>query len=694
LVVVVTVAVLGTAVLSLVWILRLPLDRRTGALTVAGYVITLTLATITVLTALRTARRVAAPATVDALAEAFASAVYGQWRQTADDRALSNPAPLSIPWTLSPDPVAGPVIAAVGRPDSPPRYNPFPGHTRTTVDDLEGGGRRQELGRVFGGLSSGRLVVIGEPGSGKTSTGILLLLDILSYRDTLDDKQRSRVPVPILLNAQGWNPTRMSVVDWIAREMTLTYPLFQHRGGSAEAIQLLRSNDRVALLLDGFDELDEALRPSALVALGSAPFRVVLLSRRAEMARAARTNWLVGAAVVALQPVEWREASDYLHDSLGGPKPIGWDQLVNAMETPSRALLSSGLFTPLVLTLIRDTYDGDDDVSTLLVVGQEDEMSLQQRTMARVLPAAYGSRHGTTPSRYDVQTAERVLTALATELHARQQQGFGWWEIAEWASKTPRVVAATLFFGIVFGAAHVVVAIGQVPDFSVVFIPGFALGALLGALHGTVASLLRGPPRNVGRSDMKVLHIARSVTVGTVGGLLVGLAILGTTVLFDSVYGTLYGTLFGIGSGVGLFLYTLFNPYDTAGSAPLRPQESWRSSRNSGIWVGLAAGAAVGTQIFAVDRLHFGLPTGLFEGAAFGLAIFATFGLFGSRTWSADLAWCQFALSRRLPYVRIINFLHDAEERGVLRSVGSVYQFRHTLLQDQLTVGLDRPRRH
>jgi hypothetical protein len=29
-------------------------------------------------------------------------------------------------------------------------------------------------------------------------------------------------------------------------------------------------------------------------------------------------------------------------------------------------------------------------------------------------------------------------------------------------------------------------------------------------------------------------------------------------------------------------------------------------------------------------------------------------------------------------------FLEDARERGVLRTVGGVYQFRHAMLQDQL----------
>ncbi len=36
-------------------------------------------------------------------------------------------------------------------------------------------------------------------------------------------------------------------------------------------------------------------------------------------------------------------------------------------------------------------------------------------------------------------------------------------------------------------------------------------------------------------------------------------------------------------------------------------------------------------------------------------------------------------------------FLEDARERGVLRTVGSVYQFRHARLQDQLATTYTRP---
>jgi hypothetical protein len=68
-------------------------------------------------------------------------------------------------------------------------------------------------------------------------------------------------------------------------------------------------------------------------------------------------------------------------------------------------------------------------------------------------------------------------------------------------------------------------------------------------------------------------------------------------------------------------------------------------------------------------------PLGLGGGAGFTFSVshawLATFGFF-------FLRWAGLFPQRGL------RFLEDARERGVLRIVGSVYQFRHARLQDQL----------
>jgi hypothetical protein len=47
------------------------------------------------------------------------------------------------------------------------------------------------------------------------------------------------------------------------------------------------------------------------------------------------------------------------------------------------------------------------------------------------------------------------------------------------------------------------------------------------------------------------------------------------------------------------------------------------------------------------------------------------------------LASAWLALRKRLPWA-VMDFLDDAHSRGVLRQIGTIYQFRHALLQTRL----------
>ena len=58
-------------------------------------------------------------------------------------------------------------------------------------------------------VPTGRLVVLGEPGSGKTMLMVRLVLDLLARRS-------SGGPVPFLASAASWDPSRQDLQDWLA----------------------------------------------------------------------------------------------------------------------------------------------------------------------------------------------------------------------------------------------------------------------------------------------------------------------------------------------------------------------------------------------------------------------------------------------------------------------------------------------
>ncbi len=109
----------------------------------------------------------------------------------------------------------------------------------------------------------------------------------------------------------------------------------------------------------------------------------------------------------------------------------------------------------------------------------------------------------------------------------------------------------------------------------------------------------------------------------------------------------------------------------TAEGRPLGPREIWRNDRAAALLLGLALVLAYGL----VGRLGIGLPSALMSMLGIGFFSFRTI---------TTLVWRQLKLAGHVPAVSLMPFLEDARERGVLRTVGGVYQFRHATLQDQL----------
>jgi hypothetical protein len=235
---------------------------------------------------------------LDRVADRLAMAVQMQWERAAGERGLVAE-PIPVTWGKPSLPLAGPIAAAAGS----RRYAPLPGLTPAREAQLAAG-RIDDLHAVYGGLRSGRLVIAGPPGSGKSGAAVLLVLAALAHRDRVGAQDRVRVPVPVLFTAQDWNPRRQPVKEWLTGRLQETYPLFAGRTGAANAGGLIDAG-KLTVILDGLDEIAEELRPVALQALNQASFRIVVLSRTAEMASAAsQRGVLQGAAAIELRAID------------------------------------------------------------------------------------------------------------------------------------------------------------------------------------------------------------------------------------------------------------------------------------------------------------------------------------------------------------------------------------------------------
>jgi hypothetical protein len=321
------------------------------------------------------------------LADRLARAVKKQWTDAAMERRLVQSEAIQVRWELSSRGLVGPVSAGAGS----RRFLPVAGLAAVREEQLRRGGLR-DLHAVYGGLRSGRLVIVGSPGAGKTGASVLLVLQALEHRVHLGEADRAGAPVPVMFTVHGWDPNTQRVQDWLVSRLQQTYPLFAGKGGAARAADLLQAG-KIAVILDGLDEIAEDLQPVALQALSDqAGFRLVILSRSAEMTTAAQHALLEGAVAIELQDVAPSAAADYLTRVQLDPPPAGWGELTDRLCTQPDSPIAQALSNPLTLTLVRDTYRGGDNVRELLEFGGDAEHpvsreDIENHLLDRVLPA-------------------------------------------------------------------------------------------------------------------------------------------------------------------------------------------------------------------------------------------------------------------------------------------------------------------
>jgi hypothetical protein len=166
---------------------------------------------------------------IDRLADVLAQAVAGQWTRAAADRGLLAPEPIPVRWRRPSVPLAGPAAAAAAA----RRFGPLPGMTLVTSRQLAKGDI-SGLHRLYAGLGSGRLVIAGAPGSGKSGAAVLLILAALAHREQVADADRPDVPVPVMFTLHGWDPITRPVQDWLADRLGQTYPVLAGSDGAGE----------------------------------------------------------------------------------------------------------------------------------------------------------------------------------------------------------------------------------------------------------------------------------------------------------------------------------------------------------------------------------------------------------------------------------------------------------------------------
>ena len=180
------------------------------------------------------------------------------------------------------------------------------------------------------------LLVLGYPGSGKTTTLITLAQEMVEQAQADCTK-----PVPVILDLASWSRTPQNLAEWAVEELTAKYQMPRRYGR-----KWITANELV-LLLDGLDTLPLPSRRSCIEAINA--FReshgltgIVVCSRTSEYGEAEQKLNLNTAIV--LHPLSddqlavWKEA--------GGYQRSEWDdfkvELAGSMETFSNLEEAAG----------------------------------------------------------------------------------------------------------------------------------------------------------------------------------------------------------------------------------------------------------------------------------------------------------------------------------------------------------------
>ncbi|MEK7991487.1 MAG: NACHT domain-containing protein, partial [Thiotrichaceae bacterium] len=188
------------------------------------------------------------------------------------------------------------------------------------------------------------LVILGEPGAGKTMTLLDLAKDLLQQA-----KQDDSQPIPVIFNLSSWSTGKYTELKpWLIAEFKQKYAV----SNELSRDWLDKDKQRVLPLLDGLDEVDARFRDSCVAAINEfmcdyQNTGMVVCCRIKEYE--ALSTYLQFQCAVALQALTQEQIQAYLTQAGNSLAGLKW-LLENDAE--SRALACS----PLMLGVMSLTY--------------------------------------------------------------------------------------------------------------------------------------------------------------------------------------------------------------------------------------------------------------------------------------------------------------------------------------------------
>ena len=505
--------------------------------------------------------------------------------------------------------------------------------------------------------ATGQLLVLGEPGSGK-STKLVELARALIDRAQNDPSH----PIPVILNLSTWTKKRAALDEWIRDELVRLY------GVSPEQAKQWIGNDELLPLLDGLDEVARGERAACVTAINTyrqahSLHPLAVCCRREEYD--ALPVPLDVANAIEVDTLAPEDVERYL-DAQGGK-----------LERVRRALDEDAelwplMDTPLMLTVLFLASAAETDGEA---PGATREPDARRRLYGRYVKAMFERPR---KRRFPPEKALRWLGWLAAQLRNRNQIPFALEDLDPGWLPSRRAQHAVKWLGGLVG--------------------GLGGGLVVGLVGGLVGSLV-GWLETIDMRPVDALRIDRerlpgALVVGLVGGL-VGYLVVG---LVGGLVVKLAGLLVvGLAGGLVLGLAKTLRPGPV--SERSAANEGTRRSLRYALYIasaGLVFSLVLtwGVDAFGgrLDAAELGIADALLLVAPLTACCGVLLGLHKGGYFALH-HWVMRALLRRLnlaPWA-YVSLLDEAKDHLFLRKTGGVYQFFHVTFREFMaeTYGAD-----
>ena len=440
--------------------------------------------------------------------------------------------------------------------------------------------------------ATGLLLVLGEPGSGKT-TILLDLARTLLERARDDIKKR----VPIALNLSIWKK-KQPLAEWISDELSEKYRVPRKIG------HLWLQRGYLLPLLDGLDEVETVTQPDCVAAINAfieefQPSGLVVCCRLNEYRWLPERLKLNGA--ICIEPLSKDEVAEYF--TKGGAELKGLRKAVN-----TDPVLQELTQTPLMLSVMSLAYQGigDDELATQ----KGDSAEEHRKQIFRLYVEKMFQRKGTASLELPKEKIISWLSWLAGKMREHSQSVFlveglqpNWLGTRAKRVAYGTIVALTL--GLIFGPSlglNYVLDRGLMMEQSDVLIATPIFGLIVGLIIfvGVGLGCWSESPSKNGFVSGLIGTLSFGLIVGLIYGLSLGLSLgLGIGLIAGLIAGSILGLIGGLGAGS-------LNHINLVETISWKWNQFWKRTIPGSIF-GLIVGLILGLIGGLIDGLDYGL---------------------------------------------------------------------------------------